>query len=229
MDKYSVGSKISVSVVMQKIYEYCDYSFSFNGSVRYIYSMKDDDGNIYVWKTSSFMIYDSGKTDSWGDPIPAAVRKGDRIFIRASVKGYSEYKGQEQILIQRVKFEMIEAVPTKEELDARRREEQIKSLSGNDFVWEMPYSQYKQHYSDCEVLAGSFIEALRDIPARISVIIREGRLKPSGVRGQHFSGYGFKSADGTYAVYRAVSEENALRRCQKEFPDKEWELFRVYR
>ena len=227
---FDVGSKISLPVEMVNIYEYVDYAFSFYGTSKYIYTMKDSSGNVFVWKTTSFMLYDSGKTNIHDDPIPVAVKKGDLIQISATVKEHSVYKDEKQMVLQRVKFSIIKAAQTKEELDSIKREEQLKSIVGEDFVWEMPYKQYKDHYSDCEVLAGSFVDA--DVRtgecAKVSVIIREGRLKNSGVRGMHFSGYQFINEEGAKITYRAVCEENALNRCKKEFPEHEWELFRIF-
>ena len=85
----------------------------------------------------------------------------------------------------------------------------------------MPYKQYKEHYSDCETVIDSF-ETHRDRPATIKVIIREGRLKASGVRGQHFYWFVFEITEGDEkfeSSYYAVSEKNAEKRCIKEFPE----------
>lgn len=104
----------------------------------------------------------------------------------------------------------------------RQKKEQAEGIGENDLVWEMPYRQYKSHYSDCETVIGSYNDHGGMSPASIKVIIRDGRLKNSGVRGQHFSGYEFFfTADGKKArvCYRAVSEDNAVKRLYKEFPN----------
>ena len=95
----------------------------------------------------------------------------------------------------------------------------------------MPYKQYKEHYSDCETLAGTYKDKDdmgRRIYATITVIIREGRLKNSGTRFQHYSGYQFTNENGKYITYRAVSEENAKKRCEKENPNHTWECTKIY-
>ena len=78
-------------------------------------------------------------------------------------------------------------------------------------IKRMRYSQYKNHYSDCHTVPGSYDKTTRSI----EVILPEGRIKPSGVRGKRFHGYqiGLADKDGKhhYCTYRAVSEENAMR------------------
>ena len=85
----------------------------------------------------------------------------------------------------------------------------------------MYYGQYKKSYSDCKTVPGSYDAGTKSI----EVIIPEGRMKPSGVRGQRFHGYELwmkRIADGKSfrSEYRAVSEENAMKQhilfCKKE-------------
>ena len=75
----------------------------------------------------------------------------------------------------------------------------------------MRYAQYKKHYADCETVPGSYNAADKTI----EVLLPEGRVKPSGVRGEHFHNYQcwFIDHDGKkkYLSYRAVSYENALK------------------
>lgn len=75
----------------------------------------------------------------------------------------------------------------------------------------MKYSQYKKHYADCDTVPGSYDKVLKTI----EVIVPEGRMKPSGVRGQSFHGYEMFMSDEAgqvfRACYRAVSEENAMK------------------
>jgi hypothetical protein len=85
----------------------------------------------------------------------------------------------------------------------------------------MPYRQYKEHYSDCETVIDSYED--RNGNKVIKVIIREGRLKNSGVRGKHFSGYEveFKDENGKKArcTFRAVCEDNVMKQWKKLFPN----------
>ena len=88
-----------------------------------------------------------------------------------------------------------------------------------DKIEIMPYRQYKQHYSDCKTVSGSY----DTICKTIKVIIPEGREKPSGVRNRLFSRYELKAIykDTVFTVeYKAVSEENAqkqhIKYCKKK-------------
>ena len=82
---------------------------------------------------------------------------------------------------------------------------------------------YKEHYADCELLAGSWNEQERTV----GVIVREGRLKNSGVRGRQFADYLFKNGSRCRCVY-AVCEENAWKRIEKEFgSDEGWRLDKI--
>lgn len=231
----TIGSKVTAEVKMVNIFEYQDYKFSYYGASRYIYTMQDDDGNILVYKSGAYLAYKTGKKNQYGDPIEIGIRRGDKICISGTVKGYGEYKGTKQTVLQRIKVTaLIECQPTKQELDEQRYKEQMLSLDGDDFVWRMTYRQYKEHYSDCEVLAGSFDDGydsrgrkIKD--ATVDVLIREGRLKNSGVRGKHFYGFEFRTDDGGLVCYRAVSEGNARKQLLKDYPKSgSWKCTHIY-
>lgn len=173
-----------------------------------IYKMADDNGNIYVWKTTSWLVFND-------EPI----NRGSVIVIAATVKGESEYNGEKQTEINRVKVkEVIEMGKSWEQIQAEReqareakRAEQLASLKGEDFVWTMPYKQYKERYADCETVIDSFVRP-RFGGCYIDVIIREGRLKASGVRGKHFHSYRlvWEEEDGRHTgAFVAVDYEHA--------------------
>ena len=227
--------KIKVEVTMANIYKYEAPAFGYGYETRYIYTMQDQDGTVYVWKTATWMHIDvyegvnqkkANFFDRRGNAYePQGICKGDKVVITATVKGQGEYKGQPQTELTRVKV-VERTYNAKNELTQKkesRKAEQLDSLKGEDFIWEMPYRQYKEHYSDCETVIDSYNDHNGMYPASIKVIIREGKLKNSGVRGQHFSGYEFffVDTDGKKAriCYRAVCEENAMKRLYKEFPE----------
>lgn len=86
-----------------------------------------------------------------------------------------------------------------------------------DELYTMPYARYKQRYADCKTVPGSYDKDYRTI----TVIMPEGRLKPSGTRGQHYHGYELwcedsKTGEQHFMVYRAISEENAIKQHAKE-------------
>ena len=216
-----VGKRYELTLTLKKEYSFKTY-FGYREQETYIYTMEDENGNVFVWKTTSIIGMDT--TDKNGRWAFDGVYKNDTFKCKATVKEHSEYKGTEQTVLNRVKVLRIDHVPTKAELDFIKRQEQLASLKDGDKVKEMPYRQYKAYYSDCETVAGSYREATPEeymhtnVFATIEVIIRDGRLKKSGVRGEHFHSYQIE-VDGVYHFYRAVSEENAIKRARKDYPE----------
>jgi len=239
-----MADRIEAVVTMTNIYSYTRPAYGYGYEDAYIYTMTGQDGKTYVWKTTSYMgvevpsetgsiYYSTGKKK--GTYTFVEIRKGDVIKITAAVKGEGEYKGQPQTELARVKVvEVISGGKTPEQIEAERlakieakKQEQMASLAGDDFIWKrMPYKQYKEHYSDCETVCDSF-EKTR-FGSYIDVIIREGRLKESGVRGQHYSGYECTNSDGMKVTYKAVCEDNAIRRAEKEFGGEGWVCTHIY-
>lgn len=229
-------ARFEAIVTMKNIYSYERPAFGYGTETAYIYTMVDENGKIYVYKTTAFLC-EKFLDEKEGWDIDAKgrawnyspINKGDVIRITASVKGETEYKGQPQTELTRVSVkERTFKAKTWEEIQAEqevakeaRKQEQLESITAGDMIWTMPYKQYKEHYSDCETLEGSF-EKHDKRPATIAVIIREGRLKASGVRGKHYKGYEFTFVeDGTKyrSCFRAVSEENAMKQLKKLSPN----------
>lgn len=81
----------------------------------------------------------------------------------------------------------------------------------------MKYRYYKQHYSDCKTVPGSY----DDTEKTVIVIIPQERFKPSGTRGQkfcYFSGVEAKDKDGNIVNlggFKALSWENACKQIRK--------------
>ena len=188
-----------------------------------LYKMVDETGKIYTWKTTNNFLKKVVSDTEW-----LFADRGDEVEIRATVKGETEYKGEAQTELTRVKLvNIIKKAPTKEQLEEAKAKEQLASLKGEDFVWEMPYRQYKDHYADCETVAGSFRRSEYEAPT-IQVIIREGRLVNSGVRGRKFASYELINEEGKKTCYYAVCEENALKRAEKDYPNHKWDLNKIY-
>lgn len=220
----AIGEKVSCEVKMIRISEYTDYKFSYYGTTHYIYVMRDSDDNVIVWKSTSIMGFDIKEGIGF-----YSIKEGDAIRITGKVKSHDEYKGTKQTTLTRCKYELISKAPTKEEVEEQKRKEQLESLNDGDFIWkEMPYKQYKEHYADCETVVGSY-RFDRYEGSMIDVIIRNGRLKNNGVRGQHFFGFQFRTDEGHHVSYRAVCEENARKQLLKDYPNGEsFELLHVY-
>lgn len=220
-----IGKRITAEVKLVGEYSY-ETTFGYYPTTNYIYTMQDAEGNILVWKTTAILAINTVRAD--GETVDTdIIRKGDTMTISGTVKEHSEYRGTAQTVLTRCKYTLIAHKPDEV---AIKREQQMQSLAEGDRVWEMPYRQYKAHYADCETVAGSYDDHEGRDHATIKVIIREGRLKNSGVRGEHYSGYRCTAADGTTITYRAVCEENALKRAAKEFPNcTGWECTHIYR
>lgn len=234
----TVGTKIEVEVIYKKRFEYQTH-YTYYGEWHTIYIFEDVNGNCIVWNTTG-IVEDKKFIDDNG--CCKVIYLNSKLLITATVKDHSEYKGTKQTVINRPRFKLLELAKSPYEIEMerkaekdRKKQEQIDSITPNDIVWEMPYSQYKEHYSDCETLIDSYDNHTDERGNRhgtptITVIIREGRLKNSGVRGKHYAGYEFTSDSGEKVCYYAISEETARKRMKKEFPNSDdWECTRIYR
>ena len=239
------ANRITIKVEMAGIYEYTT-TFGYRTQHHYIYNMVAEDGTVYVWKTTTFMCWNeyldidprkANFTDRKGRPYdPKKINKGDKITIVASVKGQSEYNGQPQTELTRVTVQSREfAAETYEERMERiqrekdaKKQAQMESIKAGDKIWRMPYKQYKEHYADCETVIDSYEKDVHQKQATIEVIIRAGRLKASGTRFQRYAGYRLKNEEGNLITYRAVCEENAIKRANKEHPDHSWVCVEIY-
>ena len=204
-----------------------DYSFTrrafsgFSDETVHIYKMTDSEGAVYVWKTTAFLKMDTVNGDEVETYFP---HTGDVFVIKASIKGETEYKGEPQTEVNRVTItEIISKHEDEVEAKAEKQRQSI-DLAEGDRIVTMAYRGYKQHYADCETIEGSY----DDEHCTIKVIVRSGRMKPSGVRGERFKGYELVNEHGEHITYRAVCEENALKRAHKEYPDNTWECTRIY-
>jgi len=227
MSKYEIGKRIECDLTLKAEYYY-KKTYGFSTTNYTIYKFVDADGEVLVWNTSSILGIEFW--DEKGHYQFDGVHKGDSCRLKGTVKALGEYKGEPQVELTRCKAISITHKPvelTKEELEEQKRGEQLASIVDGDLVWNMPYRQYKEHYADCETLAGSFVRH-RNGDKFITVIIRKGRLVNSGVRGEHFKGYELINENNGTICYRAVSLDNALKRASKEFPENTWQLNKIY-
>lgn len=223
-----IGKRTTIKCTYKRCYEYSDYKFSYYGTTHHIHTFEDENGNIIVWKST-------GIVETVINEECVFINKGSVVELTGTVKEHSEYRDTPQTIVTRCRFKLIQQAKTTEELNEERAAEQRASISDGDFIWTMKYRQYKEHYSDCETIAGSYNDytdsrGISHGPATIDVIIRNGRLKASGVRGKHFCGFQFSSPDGGRICYRAVSEENARKQLAKDFKNAdEFECTKVFR
>lgn len=198
----NVGKKLTLKATYLKSFSFSTYYGETN-----VHKFADEQGNILVWKTSNCVEW---VKDGCYEFIP----EGSVVEIKCTVKDHNEYKGEEQTVVVRCKFNLIEKAKTKQEKLEEKKNEQVNNLQEGDQILTMPYKNYKEHYSDCETVAGSF--SANYGRAEISVIVRSGRMVPSGVRGKHFYGFEFTTEDGKRVCYRAVSEENARKQAKNQ-------------
>ncbi len=83
--------------------------------------------------------------------------------------------------------------------------------------YTMKYSQYKQHYPDCKTVPGTYDKTRRTV----KVIIPDGRMKPSGVRGETFKTIFLRVGNTPGKMFqqgfRAVSYANAVKQAKKQY------------
>lgn len=220
------SNRITIKGILSGVHSFERPSFGYGMETVHIYKISAEDGTVYVWKTTSAMAMEipySGQVgchcfeDRKGNPIDYThPNKGDTVTITASIKGESEYKGEKQTEIQRVK---VTDITRKEKPEVKKQD---LTLADGDQILEMPYKQYKEHYSDCETVKGSFFRDEHTGDSLIKVIVRNGRMKASGVRGQKFMNYIFNGTENgktfTFCAW-AVSEANARKQMTKEFPN----------
>lgn len=81
----------------------------------------------------------------------------------------------------------------------------------------MKYSQYKQRYADCATVPGTYDKGNKTI----EVIIPEGRMKPSGVRGERFRTFYLMVGASPEKLFeqgfKAVSRANAIKQAKRSY------------
>lgn len=85
-----VGKKVELDVTYKSRYDYKNAYGNVN-----IFKLEDENGNVLVWKTSSWLeIVVDGYCES--------IELGSKIRIKATIKEHSDYNGEKQTLILRV-------------------------------------------------------------------------------------------------------------------------------
>lgn len=97
------AERIEIIVTVETIKTVKAPSYSrWDNPEAYLYIFRDDNNNRLVLKTKSIL----SNNDEWALCLENsnAVKTGDKIVIKASIKAHTEYKGEKQTIIQRVKF-----------------------------------------------------------------------------------------------------------------------------
>lgn len=91
----NVGDKVQLEVELVNTAGY-DVKGPWGVQTRYIHTMKDADGHIFVWKTGAHL--DKGEGDEYHP-----IQKGEHFNIKGTVKEHSEYRDQMQTVLTRCK------------------------------------------------------------------------------------------------------------------------------
>ena len=83
---------------------------------------------------------------------------------------------------------------------------------------KMKYSQYKKSYADCKTVPGTYDKNYKTIV----VVIPEGRMKKSGVRGHRYSYYRFSGVNKTTGkkvevTVKAITGEKARKQLSRDY------------
>lgn len=96
---------LELTLVRDYSYERHAYRSSYYTETAHIYTLADDDGNCYVWKTTNDIEQKVVDENGYVEYIAAEV--GDRVLMRATVKEHGEYRGIKQTVINRPKINQV--------------------------------------------------------------------------------------------------------------------------
>lgn len=90
-------------LTLLKDYAYERDTYYYGGfETAHIYTLADNDGNIFVWKTTNLI-------ELWDEDAEKYVEAeiGSKVAMRATVKEHGEYKGTKQTVLTRCKIQAI--------------------------------------------------------------------------------------------------------------------------
>lgn len=93
-----------LTLIRESRYERAKYS-GYGYETVSVYTLADDNGNCYVWKTTSVLGMD---VDNGNYIDFVCAKPGDRITMKATVKEHGEYRGIKQTVIVRPKVSAID-------------------------------------------------------------------------------------------------------------------------
>lgn len=86
----NVGDKVELELTLVRT----GFYNGFRGMTTAVYTMKDAEGNLFTWKTTSNL-----ERVENGEFI--MINKGDHFTLKATIKEHSEYKGEKQTVLTR--------------------------------------------------------------------------------------------------------------------------------
>lgn len=90
------GEKIQIEVTLEK-----EARYETSYGMMSLYKFKDANGNILVWKTSTFLCR---RKVVDGCEYSVGIEEGETFTIKATIKEHSEYLGEKQTVLTRVKL-----------------------------------------------------------------------------------------------------------------------------
>ena len=89
--------KVGERITTEATFEYSADWDTFYGT-QHLFSFKDNNGNVLVWKTTSYpMVLNAEGKD-------VAIGRGDKVRITGTVKEHKEYKEEKQTVLTRCKL-----------------------------------------------------------------------------------------------------------------------------
>lgn len=85
-----VGEKIESIMILVNRTSWESF-YGYRGTVTYLYTLKDEQGNVFVWKTGTYLNED----------------KGAKLRVSGTIKEHSEYKGINQTVLTRCKVQEV--------------------------------------------------------------------------------------------------------------------------
>lgn len=88
------GKRLELMVTLEEEHSWEVPSYSGYGmTTKVFYKFRDGDGNILVWTTTGY-------------GVSSDIHRGDKIILRGTVKGHSEYRGEKQTELTRCKVKV---------------------------------------------------------------------------------------------------------------------------
>jgi len=170
-DRYVEGQKVDLVLELLTIRQFESYGFSYNDDITtsYLYKCIDEFENIIVWVSSKFVD----------------IGKHSKIRVQGTVKAIQNYRGEDQVVLRRVKVEVLQQRGSAEDMwkheqdeyeaqkkidKERKKREQQASITPKDEVIRVKYRDYKNKYPDAETVIDSYDSS----NATIEIILRNG-------------------------------------------------------
>ena len=157
MMNFEKGMKLRSEVTfIDEVVYYVQPTHYYDDGCRKIYKFIDDEGNLFVWKTSKALGMDY-ITDN-GDEGFEFVDIGDKIFLKATVKGNCTYKYEDQVILTRCEVMCIiqKNHMSEEEIKEFQKNLQMSKLDKDSSIRTITYKEYKSEYQQYETVVGSF-------------------------------------------------------------------------